>query len=238
MNLYWLVVAMLVVALSAILVAAAQTEPAPPSRRPRRTAPVLAVMAASDATGEGLHHPDRDNWVAQLAAHLPPRITIHNLAVGGSTLAEARRAQLPRLLGLDPDAVVCWLVVNDLVGGVALSTHERELSALLTDLGAPSRPVVVGNAPDLAGVPGLAATDEQRRNVGALVSAWNAAIDQLARRAGAVVVDLASEPVATGDLGPDGFHPSQAGHARLAARFLPAVSAALGLPQETPPPAQ
>lgn len=238
MMFHWIVVTMLVVALAAVLVAAASIDSSPPPRQARRSAPILAVIAASDATGEGLSDPDRDNWVAQLAAHLPPAVSVHNLAVGGSTIAEARRTQLPNAVALDPDAVVCWLVVNDIVGGVARSNYERDLSALLAALEAPSRPVIVGNVPDLAGIPNLAATDEQRRNLNALVSAWNADIERITVRAGAIVVDLAAEPVAASDLGPDGFHPSPTGHVRLATRFLPAVSAALGLPQETPPPGQ
>ncbi len=233
MNSYGVVIAMLIVALAAVLVAAVRPD-APSARPARSSGPTLPVLAASDALGEGLAHPDHDHWVSRLAAQLPPEVTVHNLAVGGSILAAARRSQLPRLLDIDPDLVVCWLVVNDLAAGVSPANFERDLAGLLAEAGAPDRPVIVGNLPDLASVGALAGTAEQRQRLAAVVSDWNAMIARVAAQAESTVVDLASELVTADDLGPDGFHPSPAGHIRLASRFLPAVCTALGLTERTP----
>src|SRR5579884_2432816 len=73
----------------------------PPQPAARRDL-VWAAMGASDGTGDGTPHPERDNWVAQLAATLPPDVAVYNFAVSGSTLGEARVEQLPAILASHP----------------------------------------------------------------------------------------------------------------------------------------
>ena len=228
---YWVVVAMVACALAAVLVAgAAEGDTASrPSERDRagRRRLVWAALGASDATGEGTPDPAHDNWVARLAAALPPDVVVHNYGVGGSTLAEARRDQVPAALAAEPDVVTCWLVVNDLAAGVPLPTYEQELSALLTTLTAAGCRVIVGNVPDLGRIPALSGGPDHLTALRLTAEHWNAAIARLAAAHGAEVVDLFDEPAGAADFGPDGFHPSPAGHARLAARFRPAVERAL-----------
>ena len=227
---YWIVVAMVVVALIAVLVGAAAEPAGPLPARPGRAAGrgiVWVALGASDATGDGTPHPAADNWVSRLRSDLPADLEVVNLGVSGSTLAEARRDQLPRALAAAPDVVTCWLVVNDLARGIPLAAYERELAALLSELALAGCRVVLGNVPDLSRVPALAGSPEHAAVLRLSAEHWNAAIARIAAAYRAEVVDLFDEPPTGADFGPDGFHPSPAGHARLAARFRPAVERAI-----------
>ena len=225
---YWVVVAMVALALIAVLVAAT-AEGA--RARAGSTGPgriVWAALGASDATGEGLANPATENWVARIGAGLPPDVTVANLGESGSRLADARERQLPAALALGPDVVTLWLVVNDLVTGSSLPEYERDLAAVLTDLSAIDCAVVVGNVPDLTRVPVLLGSPEHGDVLRLAIIHWNAAIARIVAAHGADLVDLFDDTLSVEDVGPDGFHPSAHGHARLADRFRPAVERAIG----------
>ena len=241
---YWIVVAMIACAIAAVVAAIANDDSRPrPRPNPGRARSVVwAALGASDATGEGTPEPATDNWVARLAASLPA-VTVHNFGVSGSRLADARRDQLPRALATSPDVVSFWLVANDLLAGVPLPAYERDLAAVLDALVAADCRVVLGNLPDLARGPALGAAADQATLLRLTVMHWNAAITRLATAHGAEVVDLFAlgrELDARRDFfGPDGFHPSPAGHARLADLFRPAIERALtaaGEPALSDPP--
>ena len=233
---YWIVVTMVLVAVVAV-VAAGATEDGAERRRVRESRQrkgerlVWVALGASDATGEGTPDPARDNWVARLAATLATDVTVLNEGVGGSTLAEARRDQLPRALAAAPDVVSLWLVVNDVLSGVPLAEYERELAAVLDALSAAACRVVVGDVPDLSRIPALGAAADQATLLRLTAEHWNATIARLAFAHDAEVVDLfaagAEPPDQVDYFGADGFHPSAAGHQRLAALFRPAVERAL-----------
>ena len=233
---YWIVIAMVVVAIVAV-VAAGAAEDGRERRRVRKPRPgkderlVWVALGASDATGEGTPDPPRDNWVARVAATLPRDVAVRNEGVGGSTLAEARRDQLPRALAASPDVVSLWQVVNDLVSGVPLAVYERELAAVLDALSAAGCRVVIGNAPDLSRVPALGAAADQATLLRLTAEHWNAAVARIAFAHRAEVVDLfgaGTELAGQAEyVGADGFHPSAAGHQRLADLFRPAVERAL-----------
>ena len=229
---YWLVMAMLVVAIACVVVAvAAELDGAAKRRKPAGHRPVWVALGASDAAGTGTPDPARDNWVARLATRLPPDVTVRNLGVSGSTLAQARAEQLPAALAASPDVATLWLAVNDLAAGVPLPVYERELAAVLEALVNAGARVVVGNVPDLSRLPGLADTPDEARMLRTTAEHWNAAIGRLAAAYGAEVVDLFGPGEELGAhpdyFGEDGFHPSPAGHERLAELFRPAVERAL-----------
>ena len=241
---YWLVVAMLACAVAAVALAlAADDGSGRPLPRVRRVGDQLvwAALGASDATGHGTPNPARDNWVARLAAVLPADVVVRNFGVSGSHLADARRDQLPRALTASPDVVSCWLVVNDLLSGVPLSAYERDLAALLTALRDAGCRVVLGNVPDLSRVPALGAVADQATLLRLSAEHWNAAIARLAFAFGAELVDLFAEGEALAGrpdyFGPDGFHPSPAGHQRLAALFRPVIERALEAARDDKQPA-
>lgn len=233
---YWIVIAMLGCSLVAVLAAFAAEADDPDAVPPAPDPPpsrglIWAAMGASDGTGDGTPNPVRDNWISQVTATLQPDVAVLNLSVSGSTLEEARQGQLPAVLAAAPDVVSLWLAINDIVRGVPLDTYETQLAATLRTLTAAECRVVVGNVLDVAHLPVVASDPELVASAQAVVPLWNAAIARVATAHGVELVDLyaeSSELAAHPEyVGPDGFHPSPAGHARLAARFRPAITRAL-----------
>jgi len=233
---YWIVISMVVVAIVAVVAAGVAEDGTTrgPVREPRLRHGerlVWVALGASDATGEGTPDPVRDNWVARVAATLPSDVTVLNEGVGGSTLADARRDQLPRAIAAAPDVVSLWLVVNDLLSGVPLADYERDLATVLGALSTVDSRVVVGNVPDLSRIPALGAAADQATLLRLTAEHWNATIARLAFAHDAEVVDLFAAGAEPSDhvdyFGADGFHPSAAGHQRLADLFRPAVERAL-----------
>lgn len=183
------------------------------------------AIGASDTFGYGVPDPATQGWVPQFAATLPARTRVVNLGVVGLTLHHALQVDLPVALDAHPDLVTVWLAVNDLLGGVPLTTYRADLHTLLARLRATGARVLVGNLPDLTLVP--AAASRLGPNPAGTLAAWNAAIAQEARATGATLVDLFSgwqELAAHPEyVGPDGLHPSVAGYARLAQIFVSAL---------------
>ena len=233
---YWIVVAMMLVAVIAVVAAGvAEGEGGRRVRKPRPDKDrglIWVALGASDATGEGTPDPARDNWVSRLAAELPPDVRLVNLGVSGSTLAGARRDQVPRAIEASPDVVSLWLVVNDALSGVPVAAYERDLAAVLASLSAVDCRVIVGNMPDLSRVPALGAAADRATLLRLTAEHWNATIARIAFAHGAEVVDLFDLGAAIDERWPeyfglDGFHPSPAGHRRLAELFRPAIERAL-----------
>ncbi len=180
---------------------------------------VYVAIGASDTVGLGATDPSQEGWVAVLHRQMPQDTRLVNLGVSGSLLRDALVQQLPVALDSQPDLVTVWLAVNDFNARVPLDDYAGSLDELLGTLAAQTLAhVLVANVPHLADVPLYAFVP--RRQLDAEIGRWNAAIAEGAARHNAVLVDLH-------ELGPevaqrpeliaaDGFHPSTAGHRRLA----------------------
>ena len=226
---YWIVIAMTACAIAAVIVVTAVEAPDRvqlANANPTETI-VIAALGASDATGEGTRDPKRENWVAQLAAQLPADVAVHNFGVGGSWLSGAYEEQLPSAVATEPDIVIAWLIVNDLTQGESLDDYAETLDLLLADLSQPGRPILLGNAPQIWELPAFTGdpedTDELRREV----ARWNACLAKVAKKHGATIVNLGQNQVLPEDISADGFHPSAAGHAKLADTFYPHAMSAI-----------
>jgi lysophospholipase L1-like esterase len=136
-----------------------------------------------------------------------------------------------------------WLNVNDLLVGVAPADFERDLGTLVRGLRRGGRTrVLVANVPPLDRLPAYLACrpspppgsppcDLDRAvplpdALDRLVDAYNAATERITAREGALLVDLYEVGLAARRSGTeaslvsgDGFHPSTAGHAAVAAAF-------------------
>jgi len=232
MSGYWIVMAMLFVALICVVVAAAlETEGQHESEPPRR--PVWVSLGGSAGIGLGGSSTDERSWTDRLYASMPPVLAphYHDLSAPGSTIAMARVVQLPAALDLRPDAVTLWLVIDDLLAGTTLESYGDDLRATLDSLTGAGARVIVGNVPALLkgdqtsdDVPGLLRTH------GPMVEDWNRAIARLADRTGVELIDLSKEvEVQLSAPGPasGSWSLSDAATHQLAARFQPAVVRAL-----------
>jgi lysophospholipase L1-like esterase len=211
------------------------TQPGPPAGQTSGTAAtpspqlVYVALGASDAFGVGTDDPATQAWPVVLRHTLGDSYRLINLGIPGATVALATRAELPIALDVQPAIITVWLAVNDFDAGVTLDTYTSQLDALLQQLvtGTHAR-IYVGNLPDLALLPHFAHGDLSLLE--SEVLAWNAAIAADCAQAGVALVDLfdtwselASHPEY---ISADGFHPSAAGAARLAALFAAAIAPA------------
>jgi lysophospholipase L1-like esterase len=169
---------------------------------------------------------------------------LYNFGLPGETTQAALADELPAALTVHPTLATVWFNVDDLAAGVSVADFESRLDGLVGGLRrAGVAQVLVANTPHLDRLPAYAAcrpdpppgvrcplgqiTLPPPEEVDARVQAYNAAIGEVAAREGATLVDL----YAAGEVpelhpeyvGPDGFHPSAAGDAAIAATFASAA---------------
>ena len=222
--------AVAVLALGACSSSRPEVLPPPPDTGP---APVYVAVGASETTGVGSDQPLRDGWPQVLhRTALPAGAVFVNMGIPGATVAQAMAEEVNPALQVRPNLVTVWLNVNDIVRGVTPADYERQLDTLVRSLrrdGATR--VLVANTPPLDRLPAFLAG----RNLGVLpdpvvvdqlVDAYNEAIARVVERRGAFLVDLHAVALAARAAGTepslvsaDGFHPSTAGHAAVAAAF-------------------
>jgi len=183
------------------------------------------------------------------------KVTFTGLGFDGATVPEALASSVPKTEKLQSDLVTVWLNANDIIADFSIpnrtNNYEQQLGELVHRLrrgGATT--VLVANTPaleqlpayldclDPAGTrcllpPGVRRLVPKPDGVIAKVDAYNQAIARVAGREGAVLVDLhAASLKAAADgteatlVSSDGFHPSTAGHAAVAAAFAAAATKA------------
>ena len=233
-----------------LLTACSSSHPrATPSLSSNAARVVYVAVGASDSVGVGSSDPIRGAWTQRFyRSALPISATFVNVAVSGSTTAQALQDQVPQALKLMPTLVTVWLNVNDIIHGVAPTDYRAELQSLVGQLrrgGATT--VLVANTPPLDQLPAYRACLAGASFGGvslcpspvpdpaaldAVVDAYNAATASVASSAGAVLVDLHAAGLAAEKDGTeasliasDGFHPSDAGHALVAKTFADALAA-------------
>ena len=241
----------LLVTLLATACTASRTAATP---KPTPSTPPLVYVAvgASESVGVGATDPRRNAWTQVFFRTALPRSAVFvNMAVPGSTVAEALAAQVPDAVALSPDVVTVWLNVNDILHGVTPASYEGDLTRLVTALrrGGATK-VLVANTPPLDDLPAyraclpgasatggvacpvsgaLAGTVPAPATLDTVVDAYNAAIARVAAATGAVPVDLHAAGLTARQNGTeaslvssDGFHPSDAGYALVAQTFAAA----------------
>ena len=236
MRVRFAVVALVLLAIVAAACTRSRPEVLPPPDE-SGPPPVYVAVGASETTGVGSDQPLRDGWPRVLhRTALPAGSVFVNMGIPGATVAQALAEELNQALAARPNLVTVWLNVNDINRGVSVSEYERQLETLVRSLrGGGSTRVLVANTPPLDHLPAfqsgrVLATLPTADAVQRQVEAYNEAIARVVERQGAVLVDLHAVGLAARAAGTegqfisrDGFHPSNAGHAAVAAAFADAL---------------
>lgn len=194
---------------------------------------IRRYVALGDSTTEGLDDPDGTGgyrgWAdrfAQRIAHAYGACDYANLAVRGMRAHEIRRDQLAAALALAPELATVVAGMNDLLRRrFDARAVADEVRAMATALGAIGCRVVTVTIPDLSH---RLAVGPFSQILARRTQALDAALREVAADTGAILVDLASQPLARDPRlwSPDRLHLNPEGHARAAA----AIAHAVGLP--------
>jgi lysophospholipase L1-like esterase len=184
-------------------------------------------VALGDSTTEGMDDPRPDGtfrgWADRLAERLSqdnPDLLYANLAIRGRRIHQVREEQLESALALRPDIATVVAGVNDLLrrhyDADATAGHLEAMLYALRDQGATALTLTF---PDISSVAPVA------RIIRTRLFAYNEAIREIGARTGAIVVDIAAEPVT---LDPrlrsvDRLHASPLGHERIAAALCHSI---------------
>lgn len=212
------------------------------------------AVGASETTGTGADKPETQAWPRILADTLGRggrRVTFTSLGFDGARVADALAASVPKAVQLQPNLVTVWLNVNDLIRLATAATFEQELGELVHRVrrgGATA--VLLANTPALDRLPAYQSCLDPKGTqcllpaglrplvpppdvLNTRVDDYNQATARIAQREGAILVDLhAASLRARADgrepslVSSDGFHPSTAGHATIAATFAEAAQKA------------
>ena len=157
-------------------------------------------VALGDSTTEGLEDPYEDGsgyrgWADRLAEALAaanPDLTYANLAIRGRKIPQIRAEQLGPALALRPDLASVVGGLNDILRRrVDLDAVAGEIEAMVASLREARATVILMTYPDPTAVISVAAG-----RIRARVMAFNSRIRSLARRCGAVLVDIDRDGVA------------------------------------------
>ncbi len=198
----------------------------------------IALLGDSSAAGYGVDSVEETpgafiaSGVAESGDRRVYLVSVARIGAQSKDLA----GQVDAVLPLEPHVAVVFIGANDVTHAVNVRTSARLLGQTVRRLRAAGVEVVVATCPDLGTIEPLAPPLRQ------IARAWSR---RLAVAQAASVVDGGGRTVALASVltsefqhlsellfGPDRFHPSAAGYARMSAAVLPTVLAALGLAPE------
>jgi lysophospholipase L1-like esterase len=194
---------------------------------------IYLALGASDVIGVGAM-PLTEGYVYLLDQDLQQRIPgtfLITLGVPGARIDSlSEQVRVAKRFRGDVNMATVWIGANDLVHGSDPSRFQNDLRQLLRSLqNSVSTIVVIANVPDLTqlsafrAAPNPAVTLER-------VQAFNRAIEVEAPYVNASIVNVFDEPSSeyfTFD--GNGFHPTEAGHRRMAALFRKTILERVGL---------
>jgi lysophospholipase L1-like esterase len=219
----------------AALAACARRSAAPLPSRAMPGRPVrIVALGDSLAFGTGASAP-RNGFIFQAYLRVlerRPGSRIDDYAIPGSVAADVLRVQVPRLANVRADALVICVGGNDVVHRNAPAAFAATYARLIARVRAlqPHAAIVCCGIPDVGLSPLFTGADHDE--VAGLSRTDDAAVRAVARRFDASFADLYAVTArphgsVTRYLSDDRFHPSDAGHAALAAVLAPVLLRAL-----------
>lgn len=194
---------------------------------------IYLALGASDAIGIGAT-PLTEGYVYLIYQDLQERIRgtfLINLGVPLSRIDSLNdQVLLAKHFRGEADMATVWVGGNDLVRGGDPSRFQSELRQLLRSLqSSVSTIVVIANLPDLTQLSAFRSTPDPAVTL-ERVKAFNRAIEVEAPYVNASVVNVFDEASADDfAFDGDGFHPTQAGHRRMANLFRKAILDRVGM---------
>ena len=193
---------------------------------------VYLALGASDVIGVGAT-PLTEGYVylinQDLQQHIPGTFLI-NLGLPGARIdALNEQVRLAKHFHGEADLATVWVGANDLVHGDDPSRFQSDLRQFLRRLqSSVSTTVVIANLPDLTQLPAFHAMANPGVTL-ARVKAFNMAIEVEAPYVNASIVNVFGES-SPDDFAFDenGFHPTIAGHRRIASLFRKAILERVG----------
>jgi lysophospholipase L1-like esterase len=189
---------------------------------------VYVAMGASDAVGVGAF-PLSEGYVYQIGDGLQVyagRVDLNNLGESGERISHYERVQLPAALAANPHIVTIWAGPNDVGGGVEAARFEAALERIFAALRQQSSAIIImANVPDLTVLPFYRLfPDEDVTHT--RIQAYNQAIARQCKAYGVSLIDLYAGRYAENIdyISIDGFHPSDAGHKKLAELYLEKIA--------------
>jgi acyl-CoA thioesterase I len=193
---------------------------------------IYLALGASDAIGVGAT-PLTEGYVYLLNQDLQQRIAgtfLLTFSLPGARIdALNEQIRLAKHFHGEADLATVWVGANDLVHGDDPSRFQSDLRQLLRTLqSSVSTIVVIANLPDLSQLPGFRATLNPAVTP-ERVQAFNRAIEVEAPYVNASIVNVFGES-SLDDFAfdEDGFHPTKAGHRRMANLFRKVILARVG----------
>jgi lysophospholipase L1-like esterase len=198
----------------------------------------VALIGDSSAAGYGVDEVEETpgailaSGVAEAADR---RVYLASVAKVGAQSKDLQD-QIDQVLPMEPHVAVIMIGANDVTHTVPIRTSQRLLGDAIRRLRAAEVEVVIATCPDLGTIEPLAPPLKQIARTWSrrLAAAQATTTLECGGRAVAMASVLGSEFTKFSDLlfGPDRFHPSAAGYARMASVLLPTTLAALDLAPE------
>lgn len=198
----------------------------------------IALIGDSSAAGYGVDEVEETpgailaSGVAEAADR---RVYLSSVARVGAQSRDLQ-GQIDQVLPVEPHVAVIFIGANDVTHTVPVRTSQRLLGDAIRRLRDAGVEVVIATCPDLGTIEPIAPPLKQVARLWSrkLAAAQATTTLECGGRAVAMASVLGPEFVKFSELlfGPDRFHPSAAGYARMASAVLPTVLAALDLAPE------
>jgi len=224
---YWVVVAIVVLALAATVIAVMRPEPA--------TSVALGVERRVDwHVWSDLAMPPRSetainpiDWVERVRRSIPHDVAVARINLLQSPLADRTSESKREQDRSAPDVVTCWIGVVDVVDGNSIGDFEARLATLLPQLSAGGAEVILGTLPDLLIEHQLVDPSRAITPIGFDKLRWNTSIARAALAHGCRVVDLSREQVTVAQSDSGHCELTSASQVVIANLFAPYVRAAI-----------
>lgn len=190
---YWVVMAIVALAVVAVLIAVGSDEEAPEPQENRSAGRSIWVAIGTNGNAPADSAATRPrHWADLVGVSLGEHVIAYDFTRAGCTADEAQQDQLAAAVATAPDVVSILLGPDDFRDAEDLGSFERRLWHILTTIRDAGGTPVLASLPDLTGLPSLAA-EEDATALGEELQTWNVAIARIVAAADGELVASAGD---------------------------------------------